>query len=87
MDFCFIPRGVCSRRITFELGADGIIHNVAFTGGCNGNAQGIARLVEGMKAEEAVKRLEHIDCGGKGTSCPDQLSKALNEALKKCRTE
>ena len=57
------------------------IHNVKFQGGCSGNTQGVARLVEGMEAEEAIRRLEGIRCGVRPTSCPDQLSKALKEAL------
>ena len=59
---------------------DGVIRHVAFTGGCHGNTQGIAALVRGMRAEEAVARLKGIDCRGRGTSCPDQLAKALEEA-------
>ena len=60
---------------------DGIIDSVQFLGGCNGNTQGVAALVRGMKIEEAIKRLEGINCNGRGTSCPDQLAKALKEAL------
>ena len=60
---------------------DGIIDSVQFLGGCNGNTQGVAALVRGMKVEEAIKRLEGISCNGRGTSCPDQLAKALKEAL------
>ncbi|MCM1577402.1 MAG: TIGR03905 family TSCPD domain-containing protein, partial [Ruminococcus sp.] len=60
---------------------DGIIKSVRFTGGCNGNTQGICRLVEGMKAEEAISRLENIRCNGKASSCPDQLAQALKSAL------
>lgn len=70
------PSGVCSTRIDISV-KDGIVLNVAFTNGCSGNTQGIAKLIEGMAVEEAISRLEGIDCGGKGTSCPDQLSKAL----------
>lgn len=70
------PKGVCSRQIDFEID-DGIVRNVRFTGGCNGNLQGIARLVEGMKADEVIEKLEGVNCNGKGTSCPDQLAKAL----------
>ena len=73
-------KGTCASQISFDL-VDGIIHNVKFTGGCNGNLKGIAALVEGMKAEDAIPRLEGITCGFKATSCPDQLSKALREAL------
>ena len=69
-------KGVCSRQIDFEI-EDGIVHNVKFTGGCHGNLQGIARLVDGMKADDVIQKLEGVDCNGKGTSCPDQLAKAL----------
>ena len=80
MTIDYTPRGVCSRKITAEV-ENGIIKSVRFVGGCNGNTQGICRLVEGMKADEAIKRLENINCNGKGTSCPDQLAKALKSAL------
>lgn len=73
-------KGVCSQAIEFEL--DGTtVKNVHFVGGCSGNTQGVARLVEGMDAREAISRLEGITCGLKPTSCPDQLAKALKEAL------
>lgn len=74
------PKGVCSRamRVTVE---DGVVQNVEVLGGCDGNLKGIVSLVRGMKAEEAITRLEGIRCGGKATSCPDQLSKALRQAL------
>ena len=72
--------GVCSSAIEFELDDQKKIHNVKFQGGCSGNTQGVARLVEGMEAEEAIRRLEGIRCGVRPTSCPDQLSKALKEA-------
>lgn len=74
--------GTCSRKITFELDDEKKVHNVVFEGGCNGNLQGIGKLVEGMDAEELVKRVSGIKCGFKQTSCPDQLSKAVSEALK-----
>ncbi|MDE5577794.1 MAG: TIGR03905 family TSCPD domain-containing protein [Oscillospiraceae bacterium] len=80
MTINYTPRGVCSRNITIEV-TDGIIDSVKFMGGCNGNTQGVAALVKGMKVEEAIKRLEGINCNGKGTSCPDQLAVALKEAL------
>lgn len=70
--------GVCAAAIDFEV-EDGIVKNVKFLGGCNGNTQGIARLVEGMPVDEVISRLEGIQCGFKSTSCPDQLSKALKE--------
>lgn len=76
----YAPSGVCSRGIDFEL-EDGIIKNVRFTGGCSGNTQGVAALVEGMPAEEAIRRLKGIKCGYKPTSCPDQLAKALEASL------
>lgn len=72
--------GTCSRQIDIEL-EEGVIRSVTFTGGCSGNTQGVAALVRGMKAADAVARLEGIDCRGKGTSCPDQLAKALKQAL------
>ena len=80
MAYSYAPRGVCSSRIDLELEGD-IIKSVRFTGGCNGNLQGISRLVQGMTAGEAIARLEGIRCGYKPTSCPDQLSRALREAL------
>lgn len=81
MTYTYIPRGVCSRRMTVELSDSGVIENVRIEGGCNGNLQGISRLVVGMKAEEAIARMEGISCGGRPTSCPDQLSHALKLAL------
>lgn len=77
--FTFSPRGVCSSQIDFEI-ENGILHNVRFTRGCNGNTQGIGRLVEGMPVDEVIKRLKGVDCGGRGTSCPDQLAIALENA-------
>lgn len=76
MNVSYTPSGVCSRNISFDL-EDGIVKNVKFIGGCNGNLQGIGKLVEGMKAEEVITRLESINCNGKGTSCPDQLARAI----------
>lgn len=76
----YTPSGVCSRNIEFEL-EDGIVKSVQFTGGCSGNTQGVAALVQGMPAEEAIRRLKGIKCGYKPTSCPDQLAKALEAAL------
>ncbi len=80
MTINYTPRGVCSRNISIEI-TNGVIDSVRFTGGCSGNTQGVAALVSGMKVDEAIKRLEGIDCNGKGTSCPDQLAKALRQAL------
>jgi len=74
------PRGVCSRHMSVTA-EDGVITNVRVLGGCDGNLQGISRLVVGMKVEDAIEKLQGIDCGGKGTSCPDQLSKAMQKLL------
>lgn len=68
--------GVCSSMIDIEMSGD-VIESVKFTGGCNGNLQGIAALVKGMSAQEAISRLKGIRCGFKNTSCPDQLAQAL----------
>ena len=75
------PRGVCSRRIAFDL-TDGVVRNVSFEGGCSGNTQGVARLVEGFEIHDAIKRLKGIRCRG-NTSCPDQLALALEAYLAK----
>lgn len=79
MRYSFKPSGVCSAQIDFNLD-NGVITDVKFTRGCNGNTQGIAALCEGMNADEVIKRLEGINCGGRGTSCPDQLAKAIKMA-------
>jgi uncharacterized protein (TIGR03905 family) len=70
-------QGVCSQLINYDIDDDGKVRNVSFVGGCNGNLQGIGKLVEGMSADEVIERLEGIKCGFKNTSCPDQLAKAL----------
>lgn len=70
--------GVCSRTIVIELEND-IVKSVDFQGGCDGNLQGISSLVAGMKIKDVIEKLKGIDCNGKGTSCPDQLAKALEE--------
>ena len=72
--------GTCSQQMSFDL-QDGKIHNLKFVGGCNGNLKGICSLVEGMDANEVISKLEGIRCGFKSTSCPDQLAKAIKEAL------
>ena len=69
-------KGTCSRDISFDV-VDNKVTNVRFLGGCSGNTQGVAALVEGMDVNEAIKRMDGIDCAGRGTSCPDQLAKAL----------
>ena len=81
MKFSYKTRGTCAKKIEFELNDDKIIENARFDGGCAGNAQGVARLVEGLSADAAIKKLKGIKCGAKKTSCPDQLSVALTEAL------
>ncbi|MBE5945204.1 MAG: TIGR03905 family TSCPD domain-containing protein [Lachnospiraceae bacterium] len=73
-------KGTCSQTIDFDI-VDGKVTNVKFFGGCNGNLQGIAKLVEGMTPEEVIAKLEGIKCGFRPTSCPDQLATALKETL------
>lgn len=72
--------GTCSKSMTVDLD-DGVIQNVSIEGGCNGNTKGLSILVKGMKAEDVIDKLSGVQCGNKGTSCPDQLSKALRLAL------
>ena len=74
-------KGVCSMAIQYELDDEQKVHNVKFIGGCSGNTQGVAQLAEGMDADEVISRLEGIRCGFKPTSCPDQLAKAIREAI------
>lgn len=76
MKLSYKTNGVCSRTITADI-EDGKVYNVRFEGGCNGNTKGISALVDGMNVEDVISRLEGIKCGFKGTSCPDQLAKAL----------
>ncbi len=73
-------KGTCSREIQFDV-EDDLLKNVRFIGGCDGNLKGISMLVKGMKVPDVIEKLRGIDCGGRGTSCPDQLSKALEVAL------
>ena len=80
MRYTYLPRGVCSRRMDVSL-EGGTIREVEITGGCHGNLQAVSRLVRGMDARRAIELLEGIRCGYKDTSCPDQLAKALKEAL------
>ena len=82
MTHTYATRGVCSRAITIEMDDEHIIKSVKFMGGCNGNTQGVASLAVGMKAEDVIERLRGIDCGGRGTSCPDQLANAIEDAIK-----
>jgi uncharacterized protein (TIGR03905 family) len=74
-------KGTCSTMIDITMDDDHIIESVAFTGGCNGNLQGISRLVKGQKAEDVIASLEGIRCGFKSTSCPDQLAQELKQAI------
>ena len=76
MKHTYKPHGVCSRQITVDV-EDGVIRKVEFVGGCMGNTTGVSRLVEGRNIDEVIDTLKGIDCGGRGTSCPDQLARAL----------
>lgn len=76
----YTPRGVCSRKMIIEL-EDGVVKSLKVIGGCDGNLKGISRLVEGMKAEDVIARLEGIRCGFKNTSCPAQLAEALKKHI------
>lgn len=78
MTINYRPRGVCSQQMQVEI-QDGVIQSFQVLGGCSGNLQGISRLVEGMKVDEAIRRLDGIKCGFKPTSCPDQLAQALKQ--------
>lgn len=80
MTITYRPKGVCSQLMQVEV-EDGIIRKVEVQGGCSGNLQGISKLLVGMRAEDAIARMEGIRCGWKNTSCPDQLAKALRQAL------
>lgn len=79
MDFTYKTNGVCSRSIDISLNGD-TVESVKFSGGCHGNLQGIAKLVEGMKIDDVIERLKDIRCGFKSTSCPAQLALALKQA-------
>lgn len=78
MKFTYKTSGVCSRAIEIEIENDTVV-SVEYIGGCNGNTKGVANLVAGMKVDEVISRLESINCNGRGTSCPDQLAKALKQ--------
>lgn len=81
MTYEFTPSGVCSRKMLIEV-EDGVVKDLKVIGGCNGNLQGISALVKGMKIEDVVAKLDGLRCGGKSTSCPDQLAQALKEIAK-----
>ncbi len=80
MQYEYKTKGTCSQRILFDI-EDGKVKNLQFIGGCNGNLKGIGALVEGMKVEDVIARVEGIRCGMKNTSCPDQLAQALKETI------
>ena len=82
MRYKYETRGTCSRLIEFTV-EDGILKDVVYTGGCNGNLQGISKLVEGMKVEDVIAKLKGVRCGMKSTSCPDKLATALTAVLEK----
>ncbi len=80
MKYTYKTKGTCSTLIELELEGN-VVHNVKFTGGCNGNLQAIPRLVEGLTVEEVESKIKGISCNGRGTSCGDQLARACREAL------
>ena len=80
MTIDYKTKGTCSSRMRIEV-EDGVVRDIQITGGCDGNLQGLSRLVTGMKVEDVMSRLEGIRCGFKPTSCPDQLAQALKESL------
>lgn len=82
MTYEYSPKGVCSQRMIFEI-EDNVVKSLKVIGGCNGNLQGISKLVVGLSVDEVIKRLEGIRCGMKQTSCPDQIAKALKEVKSK----
>lgn len=79
MQYTYKTKGTCSQQIQFDIEGD-VIHNVSFLGGCNGNLKAISSLVEGLTVDEIEKKLSNIQCGFKGTSCGDQLARAVREA-------
>lgn len=80
MEYNYEPKGTCSKQMKIELEGD-IIKKLTTIGGCAGNSQGVSRLVEGMKIEDVIKKLKGTPCGTRGTSCPDQLARALEEIV------
>lgn len=82
MSYTYKTKGTCSQAIQFDI-IDNKVRNVQFLGGCSGNTQGVARLIEGMDVQEAISRMEGIHCGPRPTSCPDQLACALKQAIAK----
>ena len=86
MKFEYKTSGTCSSKILFDID-NGIVHDLEYIGGCNGNLQGLSRLVEGMPVDEVISRVQGIHCGAKPTSCPDQLAQALLQAKEKLAAE
>lgn len=82
MHYTLYPKGVCSTQIDLDV-TDGKIHNLSYTGGCNGNLKALGTMCEGASAEEVIRRLSGITCGYKATSCSDQLARLLKDAMKK----
>lgn len=82
MTYKYEPKGVCSMEMNIDVEGD-VIKSVDIVGGCAGNTKGISILVAGMKIDEAISKLKGIDCGGRGTSCPDQLARALEQIKQK----
>jgi len=83
MHYQYLTKGTCSRSISFDIDNRGVVSGISFVGGCNGNLQGICALAQGKKATELIATLKGINCNGKGTSCPDQLARALEQAIQK----
>lgn len=79
--YTYKTSGTCARQINFDIDENGLVHNVSFVGGCNGNLKAISKLIEGMKAEKVIELLEGNQCGNRPTSCADQLTKALKERI------
>ncbi len=79
MTYTYAPKGVCSVKITLNINDDDVIESVSFVGGCNGNLQGVSRLVAGRRVDDVINTLSGIKCGMKSTSCPDQLAQALRK--------
>ena len=83
MQYVYNTQGTCSKQIIIDVDDNGVIENVTFIGGCNGNTKGISSLVKGMKMEDVIEKLQGIQCGFRPTSCPDQLATALKQIKEK----
>ena len=83
MQYVYNTQGTCSKQIIIDVDDDGIIENVTYIGGCNGNTKGISSLVKGMKMEDVIEKIQGIQCGFRPTSCPDQLATALKQIKEK----